>query len=154
MADHLANALAHIDIAGPDLPELARFYETVLDWRVSPRGSGYALVETPGPGPDGAITEAESASIVVGIVVADLAETLARAARSGLTDRTGESPNRQLPSRADPEGGHESARWPDGRGPLMGRLLSTSAWLLWWLRRIGGLTDKSPGHGGETWALA
>lgn len=83
MTDYLANAPAHIDIAGPDLPELARFYETVLDWRVSPRGSGYALVETPGPGPDGAITEAESASIVVGIVVADLAETLARAARSG-----------------------------------------------------------------------
>ena len=83
MKSYTTNSLAHIDIAGPDLSELSHFYQSVLDWQVSPRGAGYAMVETPGGGPDGAITEAESPSIVVGVVVADLAETLAMAIRSG-----------------------------------------------------------------------
>jgi predicted enzyme related to lactoylglutathione lyase len=83
VANHIVNSIAHIDIAGPDLSELSHFYQAVLDWQIAPRGPGYALVETPGSGPDGAIIEAESASITVGIGVGDLAEALARAIRSG-----------------------------------------------------------------------
>jgi predicted enzyme related to lactoylglutathione lyase len=77
------NAVAHLDIAGPDHARLSHFYQSVFDWHISPRGPGYALVETPGPGPNAAITEAETASVVLGIAVRDLTLTVAHAIRSG-----------------------------------------------------------------------
>lgn len=73
---HTPNGIGHFDIAGPDLETLCAFYAGVLDWEVTPRGPGYAMIATPAGGPDGALVEAETASLTLGIVVPDLARAL------------------------------------------------------------------------------
>jgi predicted enzyme related to lactoylglutathione lyase len=78
-----ANVIGHFDIAGPDIGSLGAFYTGVFGWTVTPRGPGYAAVETPGSGPNGALVEAEAASLIVGIVVPDLQKALEAAAEYG-----------------------------------------------------------------------
>ena len=75
--------IVHFDVAGPDEAALHRFYAGVLDWRVEPQGPGYALVRTPGDGPDGALVEMEDASLTLGVAVDDLEATVARVTELG-----------------------------------------------------------------------
>jgi predicted enzyme related to lactoylglutathione lyase len=62
---------------------LEQFYAGVFDWQVDRKGPGYALLNTPEGTPDGAISEAEAAGIVIGIVVPDLEEALDKVLRAG-----------------------------------------------------------------------
>lgn len=79
----IENSVVHFDISGPVEEPLRRFYAEVLGWQVDAQGPGYALVQTPGL--RGAIVEQESASVVLGIAVADLGTTIAAAERLGAT---------------------------------------------------------------------
>lgn len=72
----LPNTVVHFDVAGPDLEALAGFYGSVLGWEVRPMGPGYGLLSTPDGSPDGALVEAETPSLTVGVAVRDLAATL------------------------------------------------------------------------------
>jgi len=84
---HLESSeVAHLDISGPDLASLAEFYGAVFDWKITPKGEGYSLISTPGGGPDAALVEAEEASIVAGIAVADIAASIAAALERGGTE--------------------------------------------------------------------
>lgn len=76
MSSHIINGIGHFDISGPDLGALQRFYEGVFGWQVAPQGPGYALASTAEGTPNGALIEAETADITIGVVVADLAATL------------------------------------------------------------------------------
>lgn len=80
---HSQNGIGHFDIAGPDFGALQSFYSGVLGWQVTPRGPGYGMVVTPEGGPDGALVEAETASLTIGIVVPDLAAALAATQANG-----------------------------------------------------------------------
>lgn len=53
---YTANAVAHFDIAGPDLDALGDFYRSVLGWEPLPQGPGYMLLRMPDDGPYGALT--------------------------------------------------------------------------------------------------
>ena len=75
MASH---PIVHIDIAGPDEAAQQRFYADLLGWSVDPKGPGYALLTTPAGSPNGALIEAETASVTVGVAVPDLDAALAR----------------------------------------------------------------------------
>ena len=75
--------IVHFDVSGPDEVALHRFYTGVLDWKVEPQGPGYALVRTPGAGPDGAVMETEDPSLTLGVAVDDLEATVARVAEHG-----------------------------------------------------------------------
>lgn len=86
MTSITANAIAHLDIAGPDLARLSDFYGAVFDWQIAPQGPGYSLISTPEGGPDAALIEAERSSIVAGIAVTDLAATIAAALERGGTE--------------------------------------------------------------------
>lgn len=77
------NGIGHFDIAGPDPEALQRFYAGVFGWAVAEQGPGYALVGTPAGAPDGAVLEAEEASITIGVVVPDLDRALADAEAGG-----------------------------------------------------------------------
>ena len=79
----MSNQLVHFDVAGPDTEALSRFYSEVLTWSVQSQGPGYALIETPGEGPNGAIVETDTPSITIGIAVPDLDATIAQAQRCG-----------------------------------------------------------------------
>jgi predicted enzyme related to lactoylglutathione lyase len=80
---HTANGIGHFDIAGPDIAPLGAFYSAVLGWQVAPRGPGYAMLTTPEGSPNGALVEAEAASLTVGVVVPDLATALSMAEANG-----------------------------------------------------------------------
>lgn len=80
---HSLNGIGHFDIAGPDFGALQSFYSGVLGWQVTPRGPGYGMVATPEGGPDGALVEAETASLTLGVVVPDLETALAAAETKG-----------------------------------------------------------------------
>jgi predicted enzyme related to lactoylglutathione lyase len=80
------SAIAHLDISGPDFASLSDFYGAVFDWNIAPKGEGYSLIGTPGGGPDAALVEAEGASVVVGIAVADIAASIAVALERGGTE--------------------------------------------------------------------
>ena len=80
---HVHNGFGHFDIAGPDLEPLQHFYSTLFGWDVTPRGPGYAMVATPEGGPNGAIVETPSPSLVFGVVVPDLDGALTTAAAQG-----------------------------------------------------------------------
>jgi hypothetical protein len=80
---HHSNGFGHFDIAGPDLAPLQHFYTSLFGWDVTPRGPGYAMVATPEGSPNGAIVETPTASLTLGIVVADLDAALATAANQG-----------------------------------------------------------------------
>ena len=82
---HVANGIGHFDIAGPDIGPLKEFYAGLLGWRFSDRGPGYAMVETPEGGPNGALVESEGASLTLGVVVPDLDRALVAAAEHGGT---------------------------------------------------------------------
>lgn len=79
----VSGAIAHVDVCGPDEAALHRFYDGVLGWRIDAKGPGYALVATPGNGPDGAIVESEAASLTIGVVIDDLDAALAAVAGHG-----------------------------------------------------------------------
>ena len=78
-----AGAVAHFDVAGPDEDALRRFYGKVFGWGIDVKGPGYALVRTPGPGPDGAVVEAPEAALTLGVAVADLDAAVAAAESAG-----------------------------------------------------------------------
>jgi predicted enzyme related to lactoylglutathione lyase len=82
---HATNAVAHFDIAGPDLDALAGFYRSVLGWEPLPQGPGYTLLRTPGDGPNGALNESDEPAVTIGVAVDDLDQTLAAAAANGGT---------------------------------------------------------------------
>jgi predicted enzyme related to lactoylglutathione lyase len=77
------NGIGHFDVAGPDLASLSQFYSGVFGWTVTPRGPGYAMLATPGGGPDGALLEAETATLTIGIVVPDLGRAMQQARDAG-----------------------------------------------------------------------
>jgi len=80
---HSINGFGHFDIAGHELEPLQRFYTALFGWDVTPRGPGYAMVATPAGGPDGALVETPSASLIFGVVVADLPTALELAEQQG-----------------------------------------------------------------------
>lgn len=80
---HAMNGIGHFDVAGPDLAALQSFYGEVLGWQVTPRGPGYAMLATPEGGPDGALVEAETPALTIGIVVPDLDKAVSAAAAGG-----------------------------------------------------------------------
>ena len=80
---HTPNGFGHFDIAGPELAPLGNFYSRLFGWDVTPRGPGYAMVATPEGGPNGAIVETPEASLVFGVVVADLDDALKTAVAEG-----------------------------------------------------------------------
>lgn len=82
VAEHVANSIGHFDVAGPRIETIGQFYATLFGWTVTPRGPGYAMVGTPG-GINGALVEAETASLTLGIVVPDLDRALDLAAAQG-----------------------------------------------------------------------
>ena len=69
---HGTNAVAHFDIAGPDLDALGDFYRSVLGWEPLPQGPGYTLLRTPDDGPNGALNEADAPAVTIGVAVDDL----------------------------------------------------------------------------------
>jgi predicted enzyme related to lactoylglutathione lyase len=77
------SSIAHFDVAGPDPAALHRFYGGVFGWEVAEQGPGYALVRTPGGGADGAVVEADDASLTIGVAVEDLGAALAAAEALG-----------------------------------------------------------------------
>ena len=77
------NGIGHFDVSGPDIEALRSFYAGVFDWGVTPRGPGYAMVATPEGGPDGALVEAEFATLTMGVVVPNLDKALAAAEAKG-----------------------------------------------------------------------
>lgn len=79
---HTLNGIGHFDVAGPDLGAIGGFYAELFGWQVTPRGPGYAMLATPG-GLNGALVEAETASLTMGIVVPDLGKALALAEQQG-----------------------------------------------------------------------
>jgi predicted enzyme related to lactoylglutathione lyase len=80
---HVANGVGHFDVAGPDLASLGRFYAGVFGWKISSKGPGYALVETPVGAVNGAIVESQTAALTLGVVVPDLDKAVADAAWAG-----------------------------------------------------------------------
>lgn len=83
MSEYTTNGIGHFDICGPDLVPLERFYAGVFGWQIMPKGPGYALAATAAGSPNGALVEAETASISIGIIVADIDATLEHAVAHG-----------------------------------------------------------------------
>jgi predicted enzyme related to lactoylglutathione lyase len=79
----MVDPVVHIDITGPDESAQHRFYAELFGWSVEPRGPGYALVRTGEDGPNGALVEADTASVTIGVAVADLDESVQRAVALG-----------------------------------------------------------------------
>jgi predicted enzyme related to lactoylglutathione lyase len=77
------NAVAHFDIAGPDLDALGGFYRRVVGWEPLPQGPGYTLLRTPDSGPNGALTEAEAPAVTIGVALDDLDQAVAAASAAG-----------------------------------------------------------------------
>jgi predicted enzyme related to lactoylglutathione lyase len=77
--------IGHFDIAGPELEPLRTFYTQVFGWGIDVRGPGYALVRTPESTVPGALVEAPSASLIVGIVVPSLDRALEAVVPNGGT---------------------------------------------------------------------
>jgi predicted enzyme related to lactoylglutathione lyase len=78
-----ANAVAHFDISGPNLDALGDFYRSVLGWEPQPQGPGYRLLRTPEDGPNGALNEADTPAVTLGVAVDDLDRAIAAASASG-----------------------------------------------------------------------
>lgn len=79
----MSRPIVHFDIHGA-APESAqhRFYSELFGWQVTPRGPGYAQVNT-GDGLRGALVDGETPSVTVGVAVPDLAAALERAVALG-----------------------------------------------------------------------
>lgn len=80
---HTPNSIGHFDIAGPDIATLTQFYSGVFGWEIVSRGPGYAMASTPEGGPNGALVEAEAASLTLGVVVPNLDAALKTAEAKG-----------------------------------------------------------------------
>jgi predicted enzyme related to lactoylglutathione lyase len=80
--NHGPNAVAHFDIAGPDLDALGDFYRSVVGWEPLPQGPGYTLLRTP-DGPNGALNEADAPAVTICVAVDDLDRAVAAATTSG-----------------------------------------------------------------------
>lgn len=83
MQSFVHGEVAHFEITGDDTTKLGTFYGELFGWSINHKGPGYALVETHGSAPNGAVVEAEARSITIGIAVRNLSETLKRAKASG-----------------------------------------------------------------------
>ena len=83
MTDHPSNCIAHFNISGPDGAALRDFYQGIFGWVIEEQGPGYALVETPGASPNGAIIEGEEAALTIGVIVNDIDATLRSAVEHG-----------------------------------------------------------------------
>jgi predicted enzyme related to lactoylglutathione lyase len=83
MSESIINGIGHFEICGPVLGSMRRFYEGVFGWQIAPQGPGYALAQTAEGTPNGALIEAETADISIGVIVADLAATLENAVSHG-----------------------------------------------------------------------
>lgn len=79
----MSDPVVHIDITGPDEPAQHRFYAELFGWTVDVRGPGYALLRTGDDSPNGALVESETASVTIGVAVADLDTSLERALALG-----------------------------------------------------------------------
>jgi predicted enzyme related to lactoylglutathione lyase len=79
---HETNAVAHFDIAGPDLDALGGFYRSVFGWDPLPQGPGYTLLRTEN-GPNGALNEADAPGVTIGVAVDDLDQAVTAATASG-----------------------------------------------------------------------
>jgi predicted enzyme related to lactoylglutathione lyase len=81
----MSNQIVHFDVSGPEEGPLRRFYGDLLGWQIDVKGPGYALVQTPDGGPNGAIVESDGASLALGVAVDDLDAAVAEAERLGGT---------------------------------------------------------------------
>jgi predicted enzyme related to lactoylglutathione lyase len=77
--------VAHFDLFGPDDAGLQRFYAQALGWEVDAKGPGYALVTTPGDGPNGALVAGERPGLVLGVTVDDIEAAVAAVVEAGGT---------------------------------------------------------------------
>ena len=83
MSQFAPNAIGHFDVCGPDAAALQAFYSGLFGWLATPKGPGYSLLETPEGSPNGAIVEADSPALTMGIVVPDLNAVIEAATRHG-----------------------------------------------------------------------
>lgn len=79
----MTTPIVHFEFAGPDEQSLHSFYADLLGWTVKPIGPGYALVETPDGSPNGALREAETVGVTIGVEVRDLDAAVARGVELG-----------------------------------------------------------------------
>jgi predicted enzyme related to lactoylglutathione lyase len=77
--------IVHFDVLGGDESAQHRFYAELFGWSVDVKGPGYALIRTPEGGPDGALVDADSPGIALGVAVDDLAAAVERATALGAT---------------------------------------------------------------------
>jgi predicted enzyme related to lactoylglutathione lyase len=82
---HVPYGIGHVDIAGPNISALMPFYEQVFGWTVTPRGPGYAMLQTPAGSANGALVELAEPAVTLGVVVPSLADVLTAAQRHGGT---------------------------------------------------------------------
>jgi predicted enzyme related to lactoylglutathione lyase len=83
MQHHISNAIGHFDVSGPDASVLESFYAGVFDWTIDTKGPGYAIIQTPTGSPNGAILEAQDASLTIGVVVPNLDQAMVAAVEKG-----------------------------------------------------------------------
>ncbi len=83
MTEYIHGAVAHFDIAGDEVATLGRFYSSLFNWKIDSKGPGYALIETPDGGPNGAIVEAEQSGLTLGIAVQNLTAMLDKVEATG-----------------------------------------------------------------------
>lgn len=83
MPTHSHGDLAHFDIAGDDAQTLGQFYADLFGWDVASRGPGYSSITTPDTSANGAIVEAETPSLTIGVTVENLEDTLSRTVAAG-----------------------------------------------------------------------
>lgn len=81
----MTTPIVHFEFAGPDEQALRDFYRGLFDWSVQVMGPGYALVETPDGSPNGAIREAETSEVTIGLGVDDLSGAVSQAVENGGT---------------------------------------------------------------------
>lgn len=81
----MSDPIVHFEVAGPDEHALHAFYTALFDWPVNPLGPGYALVETIDGCPNGAIREAPSPELTIGVGVDNLEQSVRTATTSGGT---------------------------------------------------------------------
>lgn len=83
MTNFSHGGLAHFDISGDDSDALGAFYGTVFGWEIETRGPGYAGINTPDGSANGAVVEAQTSTITIGVTVEDLDAALARTKVAG-----------------------------------------------------------------------
>ena len=81
----MTSPIVHFEFAGPDEQRLQQFYSQLFGWQINAMGPGYALVETPDGSPNGAIREAETAELSIGVQVDDLVAAVELCTENGAT---------------------------------------------------------------------